>query len=200
MKDPKNIEEVNFVSRERIAIECRPDVWEILSKFIPNDIRKKFEDANTHSRNAFFRRWISSTVYSEYGLILHVALAPESKTPFLTVGRKRENLPEKDVLSCQNNGGALNWRQWGWKRNKILQMLSGYRYTHDERNDIVQETDLTETATGRTCWRPLMGRQLRMTPTGTRRSTTTEGQWRGGTGASWQATVWEEKPTAMSTM
>ncbi|MFR1562784.1 MAG: hypothetical protein ACLST7_12690 [Oscillospiraceae bacterium] len=56
MKDPKNIEEVNFVSRERIAIECRPDVWEILSKFIPNDIRKKFEDANTHNRNAFFRR------------------------------------------------------------------------------------------------------------------------------------------------
>lgn len=56
MKDSKNIEEVNFVSRERIAIECRQDVWEILSKFIPNDIRKKFEDANTHSRNAFFRR------------------------------------------------------------------------------------------------------------------------------------------------
>ena len=43
MKDSKNIEEVNFVSRERIAIECRPDVWEILSKFIPNDIRKNLK-------------------------------------------------------------------------------------------------------------------------------------------------------------
>ncbi len=41
MKDPKILRKLTFVSRERIAIECRPDVWEILSKFIPNDIRKK---------------------------------------------------------------------------------------------------------------------------------------------------------------
>ncbi len=55
-KDPQKVEEVNFISRERIAIECRPGVWEILSKFLPNDIRKKLDDAVDHKRNAFFRR------------------------------------------------------------------------------------------------------------------------------------------------
>lgn len=56
MASPENVEEINQVSRERVALEYRPEVWDILSQHLPDDILKRFSDAISHGRNAFFRR------------------------------------------------------------------------------------------------------------------------------------------------
>ena len=53
---PKSVEEINAVSKDCIAVEYRREAWEAMEAYMPEDLRKRFEEAHAKQRNAFFRR------------------------------------------------------------------------------------------------------------------------------------------------
>lgn len=55
-RPPSNYVEANFVSMNRVIFLYRSDVWEVLDKHMPQDIKKKLNYALNDKRSCFHRR------------------------------------------------------------------------------------------------------------------------------------------------
>lgn len=53
---PRNLMEANRVSRERMIIQYRPEIWEALMEAVPDDMRKKLNYAFSRKQDCFHKR------------------------------------------------------------------------------------------------------------------------------------------------
>lgn len=53
---PKNIQEANAISANRVAFEYRKEIWLLLSEYMPLDMKRKLSDSLIRKQDCFFKR------------------------------------------------------------------------------------------------------------------------------------------------